>query len=163
MWLLEQGLWLLVGFLIFVAVTITGAIWAVLDWVESSRLNIFPRLLICLLAIIAGWISIGGAIGFSLLNYQGISSFLKSLYEGPWISVVIFKAAPDNGKYWAIPFVLSFTAFHGYLAYSAFFGKEDFTTIASYGYLSIFAMITTIASYLSLLRLQDKAESHTRK
>lgn len=160
---MEQGLWLLVGFLIFVAVTITGVIWTVLDWVESSRLNIFQRLLICLLAIIAGWVSIGGAIGFSLLNHQGISSFLKNLYEGPWISIVIFKAAPDKGKYWAIPFVLCFAAFHGYLACSAFFHKEDFTAIPSYGYLSIFAMITTIGVYLNLLNLQNKAESHTRK
>jgi hypothetical protein len=155
-WLLGQGFYLLIGVLFIVLGVITSAIWKILEKVEHSTLGFFVRSVICLLAIVVGWVSIGGLIGLFFRDYPNLKSFLKMLFEGPWISFVTFKAIPKNGKYVAALFLLFYTGFLGYLAHLAFSEREQDALTTTDGVKLVFYILTSVGVYLVFLKIKNK-------
>lgn len=63
LWLLEQGLALVIGVLFLVAAAITAGLWNAADRIGQSKLNAVARIMLCVPIIVVGWCLIAGLIG----------------------------------------------------------------------------------------------------
>jgi hypothetical protein len=156
-WLLSQGLWILRGLTFAVAGAFASFIWRTLAKVEKSQLGIVLRLLICLPAIIAGWV----IFGIFLLDFgERATEVAKRLFEGPWISIVIFKAIPKKGEYVALPFVALYGVFECYITYLGFVEQEHPRFGVTEAVVALLAIITSLGTYL-YLAYSNRARTQT--
>ena len=133
----------------FVASSIvTGLLWAALEKVEISKLGTLLRFVLCIPAILLGWIAIGGMIGLFFRDYPTLSYLSKNIFEGPWISIVIFKAIPQKGQYAALPLIAVYVIWEGFISYLGFFGNEQFGIFsATEAVFSLLGIASTIGTY----------------
>ena len=78
------------------------------------------------------------------------------MYEGPLISIVIFKAIPQKGKFVAIPFVLIHFLINIGVVYYGFFEnqKSNFTILDAV--FALLAIASTLGTYWLLRKKSIK-------
>jgi hypothetical protein len=152
-WLLSQGILMLIGLAFIASALITGLIWTALEKVESSKLGTTLKILLCIPAIILGWITIGGMIGLFFRDYPAITELCKSIFEGPWISIVIFKAIPPKGKFAALPFVALYVIWEGYISYLGFFENQKAIFSTTEAVSALLAIISSCGTYWFLRKI----------
>lgn len=146
-WLLSQGILMLIGLAFIAAAIITSLLWTALEKLESSKLGTPLRLVLCVPAILLGWITIGGMIGLFFRDYPAITELCKSVFEGPWISIVIFKAIPLKGKSIALPFVALYVTWEGYISYLGFFENKRAIFSTTEAAFALLAMLSSTGTY----------------
>ena len=152
-WLLSQGILMLISLAFALVAFVTSLIWVALDKVERSKLGITLRLMICIPAILIGWVTVDAMIGIITRNYPSITELAKKLFEGPWISIVIFKVIPTKGRYAAPPFVALYCILEGYIAFLGLFQKERAIFSVTEAIFALLAIVVSVGTYLILAKI----------
>jgi hypothetical protein len=145
-WFFTQSISILHWIILAVSAGALSLIWIALEKIETSKLGTFLRTILCIPAIILGWSFLGGCIA-SFLRDPKLFELCQPVYEGPLISIVIFKAIPQKGKFVAIPFVLIHFLINIGVVYYGFFEnqKSNFTILDAV--FALLAIASTLGTY----------------
>jgi hypothetical protein len=124
-WFFTQSIFIVYGIIFLVSAGGLGLIWAGLEKIETSNLGTFFIIILCILAIFLVLALLGVLISSFLRDNTKLFELCQPVYEGPWISIVIFKAIPKKGRYVAIPFILFTLLINISVVYYGFFGNQN--------------------------------------
>lgn len=155
-WLIEQGVFVLYGLAFIVLAMLSVFIWGFLERINDSKLGIISRSIISIPAIIIGWIIIGGMIRFLFRDYPDLGSVLREMFEGAWISIATFRIIPTYRKFVAIPYLVIYFVFYGFVFYRGYIANGNYYLISFNGVSIIAIVVTSIVSYFIVMKIYKK-------
>lgn len=87
-------------------------LWSAMEKIQKSKANPIFRFLACIPFIGIGWMATAGIITVVFMHLPVLAYPVKNIFEGIWISIVVFKLIPRKAPLFAIPFLAAFLFFH---------------------------------------------------
>ena len=88
-------------------------------------------------------------------NTLRLGFFIKTIYEGAWISVVVFIAMTKHARAVAVPLVAVFVVFQLFIAKTAFDGDAETGLSALDGITAVLSVAVSVAAYVLCHRFGD--------